>query len=114
METEVAKFKSKGKYVFNKTTADDNNDGDDNDKINNSSSVDEKIRKALILEFELHPGTYATMLLRELSKHSTETVYQAHLTANTRQNELDRNSLLLAENNVSSDIVGLHLEDNNN
>jgi len=38
--------------------------------------------RALFLEFTLPPGTYATMLLREVTKESTETQYQAQLTAN--------------------------------
>lgn len=37
--------------------------------------------RALVLSFTLPPGTYATMLLRELTKESTETLYQAQLTA---------------------------------
>jgi tRNA pseudouridine13 synthase len=37
--------------------------------------------RALSLEFTLPPGTYATMLLREVTKESTETQYQAQLTA---------------------------------
>ena len=36
--------------------------------------------KALKLQFTLPPGTYATMLLRELTKESTETQFQANLT----------------------------------
>ena len=37
--------------------------------------------QAVQLEFTLPPGTYATMLLRELTKESTETQFQAQLTA---------------------------------
>ena len=37
--------------------------------------------RAVMLEFTLPPGTYATMLLRELTKESTETQFQAQLTA---------------------------------
>jgi hypothetical protein len=40
-----------------------------------------RLYKALVLDFELCPGSYATKLLRELTKHSTESLYQAHLTA---------------------------------
>lgn len=37
--------------------------------------------QGLLLQFTLPPGTYATMLLRELTKESTETMFQANLTA---------------------------------
>lgn len=37
--------------------------------------------RAVSLNFTLPPGTYATMLLRELTKESTETQFQAQLTA---------------------------------
>ena len=35
----------------------------------------------MTLNFTLPPGTYATMLLRELTKECTETQFQAQLTA---------------------------------
>jgi len=35
--------------------------------------------RALLVKFSLPPGTYATMLLRELTKSSTESGYQAQL-----------------------------------
>mmetsp|Transcript_12328 Transcript_12328/g.11952 ORF Transcript_12328/g.11952 Transcript_12328/m.11952 type:complete len:767 (-) Transcript_12328:91-2391(-) len=37
--------------------------------------------KGLQMKFTLPPGTYATMMLREISKHSTHSQYQAQLTA---------------------------------
>ena len=37
--------------------------------------------RAVVLNFTLSSGTYATMMLRELTKESTETQYQAQLTA---------------------------------
>lgn len=37
--------------------------------------------KGLQLKFTLPPGTYATMMLREVTKHSTNAQYQAQLTA---------------------------------
>jgi tRNA pseudouridine13 synthase len=37
--------------------------------------------QALRCKFQLPPGTYATMLLRELTKESTETQYQSQLTS---------------------------------
>lgn len=45
--------------------------------------------KALQLKFTLPPGTYATMLLRELTKESTDTLHQASLTEATRTRNLD-------------------------
>jgi hypothetical protein len=39
---------------------------------------------ALKLAFSLPPGTYATMLLRELTKDSTDTLHQSSLTDSSR------------------------------
>jgi tRNA pseudouridine13 synthase len=41
---------------------------------------------ALQLKFSLPPGTYATMLLREITKSSTESQFQAQLTRNAASN----------------------------
>jgi tRNA pseudouridine13 synthase len=40
--------------------------------------------RALVIKFTLSSGTYATILLRELTKESTESQYQAQLTADSR------------------------------
>ena len=40
---------------------------------------------ALQLQFVLPPGTYATMLLRELTKESTEAQFQAQLTSQAKK-----------------------------
>ena len=45
-------------------------------------SKSEEVRlKGLQLKFTLPPGTYATMLIREITKHSTSAQYQTQLTA---------------------------------
>jgi len=44
-----------------------------------SSTFRDARHKALQLQFTLPPGTYATMLLRELTKESTESCFQAQL-----------------------------------
>jgi len=49
---------------------------------NSTSSAKNSIksRRALTLKFTLKPGIYATMLLREITKESTETEYFMKLT----------------------------------
>lgn len=49
------------------------------------SSISSQPLKALSLKFTLPPGTYATMLLREITKESTESQYQSNLTALTKK-----------------------------
>lgn len=40
-------------------------------------------RQALVVEFNLSPGSYATMVLRELMKEATDASYHAEMTAST-------------------------------
>ena len=49
--------------------------------VEGSTDGGERFR-ALKLQFFLPPGTYATMLLRELTKESTESMHQAKLSSN--------------------------------
>jgi tRNA pseudouridine13 synthase len=48
-----------------------------------ASKVDDAALRAAVVAFSLPPGTYATMLLRELTKAGTEKMYQAQLSAST-------------------------------
>jgi hypothetical protein len=48
---------------------------------------------ALQLKFTLPPGTYATMLLRELTKESTETQFQAQLSSTADSKPYTSNNL---------------------
>ena len=57
--------------------------------------------KGLQLKFTLPPGTYATMLLREVTKHSTHSQYQTQLTATAAANVA--NALLNSTTQSSSD-----------
>ncbi len=75
-ETELNKFRSVSQDTKNSSTT----VGSSVDTDNSGT----KIYKALQLKFTLPPGTYATMLLREVTKQSTESEYQAQLTANVR------------------------------
>lgn len=47
-----------------------------------------KVYTALQLKFTLPPGTYATMMLRELTKESTESLFQAQLTVSSAKRPL--------------------------
>lgn len=53
-----------------------------NATTNNNNEINDNSwkYKALLLKFTLPPGTYATMLLRELTRESTESQFQAQLT----------------------------------
>lgn len=73
--------------------------------VSESNLTEVKSQKALVLDFQLSPGTYATMLIRELTKHSTETLYQAHLTAQyASSSETNVNSTLVEEEITSQAI----------
>jgi len=68
-ESEMATFRrSNNKRKFDYYGEGDPNDGG-------------RSLRALQLKFSLPPGSYATMLLREITKQSTETVFQASLTS---------------------------------
>lgn len=75
IETEISKYRQKSSSLMCSTIT----------PMNSEFSVDTPLQqfKALILQFILPSGTYATMMLRELTKRSTETLYQASLTAQT-------------------------------
>ena len=86
VETEISNFRYNKSKMTSATSASISTTTDSSSSLsnNNADVVDNeevKLHKALVLQFILPPGTYATMLLRELTKHSTETLYQAHLTA---------------------------------
>ena len=53
----------------------------DDDTVLEVGNVSDGCRKAVHLKFTLSAGTYATMMLRELTKESTETKYHSSLTA---------------------------------
>jgi tRNA pseudouridine13 synthase len=56
--------------------------GDDTEYIQEEVVKKSELKlKGLQLKFTLPPGTYATMLLREITKHSTHSQYQTQLTA---------------------------------
>ncbi len=52
---------------------------------------------ALKLTFSLPPGTYATMLLRELTKDSTDVMHQSSLTDSSRSRSLVANTSASAD-----------------
>jgi tRNA pseudouridine13 synthase len=56
--------------------------------------------KGLQMKFTLPPGTYATMMLREISKHSTHSQYQAQLTAIASASVATSNSVTNDDNIV--------------
>lgn len=53
--------------------------------INLSGSKRQRSLSAVLLKFNLSSGTYATMLLRELTKNSTDTDYHAKLTSTSSE-----------------------------
>ena len=55
--------------------------------------------KGLQLKFTLPPGTYATMLIREITKHSTSAQYQTQLTAA---------AALSSSSSVVNDVTSIH------
>jgi hypothetical protein len=57
--------------------------------------------RGLQMKFTLPPGTYATMLLREVTKHSTHSQYQTQLTASAAANVA--NSALNSTTKASSE-----------
>jgi tRNA pseudouridine13 synthase len=46
-----------------------------------AAEIEQQQLRALILEFNLSPGSYATMFLREITKESTESDFQAQLSS---------------------------------
>lgn len=60
---------------------------------------------AVQLKFSLPPGTYATMLLRELTKESTETLFQASLTSQSRSLHDSKDTTKVDSNNSDLEAV---------
>ena len=56
-------------------------DGDEAEEVVVVKKSTESKFKGLQLKFTLPPGTYATMMIREITKHSTSSQYQTQLTA---------------------------------
>ena len=65
----------------------------------------EQMKQALHLSFSLPSGTYATMLLREVTKESTETEFHSRLTEASRDLNQDEEHDGFAENNDGLAIV---------
>jgi tRNA(Glu) U13 pseudouridine synthase TruD len=77
-------------------------------------------RLALVIEFNLSPGSYATMLLRELMKEVTDASYHAELTAATAVADATRTSsspggddavVAVGEKRRSEEVTGSELEE---
>lgn len=66
-----------------------------------------KSKRALVIEFNLSSGSYATMLLRELMKEATDASYHAELTASSfeceRQEKQSEMELALANQGSESE-----------
>ena len=85
-------------------------DGDEAEEVIVVKKSTESKFKGLQLKFTLPPGTYATMMIREITKHSTSSQYQTQLTAtaamtySTNTNVID-NVIDNVEVNVEVDVV---------
>jgi hypothetical protein len=76
-----------------------------------ATEAQEAKRLALVIEFNLSPGSYATMLLRELMKEATDSSYHAELTAATAAADVtSRDGAAVGEKRRSDDLSGTELE----
>ena len=75
-----------------------------------TSNQDKKNLLALQLGFTLPPGTYATMLLREITKQPTDKDFQSGLTIKRANEEADNQQTLAADESSNPPLKKQHLE----